>query len=55
VRDELASGRLVSVLDEFHLMDGAVEMRLAYSSRTLLPAKVRAFIEHALSFFDNTH
>jgi hypothetical protein len=36
-------------------MDGAVEMRLAYSSRTLLPAKVRAFIEHASSFFDHPH
>jgi DNA-binding transcriptional LysR family regulator len=55
VGEELASGSLVSVLDEFHLVDGAVEMRLAYSSRTLLPAKVRAFIEHALSFFDNPH
>jgi len=55
VREELASGRLVSVLDEFHLMDNTIEMRLAYSSRSLLPAKVRAFIEHASSFFDDGH
>lgn len=41
VRDELASGKLVSLLDGFEIVDGAIEIRLAYSSRTLLPAKVR--------------
>jgi DNA-binding transcriptional LysR family regulator len=55
VRDELASGRLVSVLEGFPLIDGSIETRLAYSSRTLLPAKVRAFIEHASSFFTQEH
>ena len=34
------------------IVDGAIEIRLAYSSRTLLPAKVRAFIEHAAEFFE---
>ena len=52
VRDELASGKLVSLLDDFEIVDGAIEIRLAYSSRTLLPAKVRAFIEHAAEFFE---
>ena len=52
VRNELASGKLVSLLDDFEIVDGAIEIRLAYSSRTLLPAKVRAFIEHAAEFFE---
>jgi len=49
---ELASGQLVSLLGEFDIVDGAIEIRLAYSTRTLLPAKVRAFIEHATAFFE---
>jgi DNA-binding transcriptional LysR family regulator len=52
VRAELAAGKLVSLLDDFEIVDGAIEIRLAYSSRTLLPAKVRAFIEHASEFFE---
>jgi DNA-binding transcriptional LysR family regulator len=52
VRDELASGKLVTLLDDFEIVDGAIEIRLAYSSRTLLPAKVRVFIEHAAEFFE---
>jgi DNA-binding transcriptional LysR family regulator len=52
IESELASGRLVRVLSDFELVDGAVEIRLAYSNRTLLPAKVRAFIEHATGFYD---
>ena len=49
---ELASGQLVSLLDEFEIVDGAIEIRLAYNTRALLPAKVRAFIEHAAAFFE---
>ncbi|SAL24158.1 LysR family transcriptional regulator [Caballeronia udeis] len=49
---ELASGQLVAILEEFDIVDGAIEIRLAYNSRTLLPAKVRAFIEHAAAFFE---
>ncbi|TKC88642.1 LysR family transcriptional regulator [Trinickia terrae] len=52
VEQELASGRLVRVLADFELIEGAIELRLAYSSRTLQPAKVRAFIEHAAAFFE---
>jgi DNA-binding transcriptional LysR family regulator len=51
VADALASGRLVRLLEEFDLVDGTVELLLAYSSRTLLPAKARAFIDHASGFF----
>jgi len=48
----LASGRLVRLLDGFELADDAIELRLAYVTRTLMPAKVRAFIDHATAFFD---
>lgn len=49
---ELSSGRLVPILEEFELVDGAIEIRLAYNTRTLLPAKVKAFVEHAAAFFE---
>jgi DNA-binding transcriptional LysR family regulator len=49
---ELSSGRLVPLLEEFELVDGVVEIRLAYNTRTLLPAKVRAFVDHAATFFE---
>jgi DNA-binding transcriptional LysR family regulator len=48
---ELASGRLVTLLDDFEVIDPAVDLRLAYNTRTLLPAKVKAFVEHAAEFF----
>ncbi|MGF6904719.1 DNA-binding transcriptional LysR family regulator [Paraburkholderia sp. GAS348] len=51
-QEELASGKLVSILEDFEIIDGEIEIRLAYNSRTLLPAKVRAFVEHAAAFFD---
>lgn len=51
VDKELASGKLVRRLSEFQLIDDSVEIRLAYSNRTLLPAKVRAFVEYAAAFF----
>ena len=50
-REEIAAGRLVTVLDHFPIVNGAIEIRLAYTTRTLLPAKVRAFIDHATGFF----
>jgi DNA-binding transcriptional LysR family regulator len=52
VREEVISGRLVSILEDFTIVDGAVEIRLAYTTRTLLPAKVRVFVEHAAAFFE---
>ncbi|PLZ00911.1 LysR family transcriptional regulator [Burkholderia sp. WAC0059] len=51
VEDALASGRLVAVLDDFEIVDSEIEIRLAYTTRTLLPAKVRAFIDHATAFY----
>jgi DNA-binding transcriptional LysR family regulator len=51
VEGELASGKLVRVLSDFQLVDDSIEIRLAYSNRTLLPAKVRAFIDYAAAFF----
>jgi DNA-binding transcriptional LysR family regulator len=53
VRDELRAGKLVTLLDEFPIVDAQIEIRLAYTTRTLLPAKVRAFIDHATAFFDD--
>lgn len=53
VRTELETGRLVTVLDEYPIVDAQIEIRLAYTTRTLLPAKVRAFIDHATAFFDD--
>jgi DNA-binding transcriptional LysR family regulator len=49
---DIELGRLVTVLDGFEIVDGAIEIRLAYTTRTLLPAKVRAFIDHATGFYD---
>jgi DNA-binding transcriptional LysR family regulator len=51
VNKELASGKLVRLLSDFPLIDDSVDIRLAYSNRTLLPAKVRAFIDYAAAFF----
>jgi DNA-binding transcriptional LysR family regulator len=51
VQQEIASGQLVTLLDPFELVSGAIEIRLAYSTRALLPAKVRAFVDHAADFF----
>ncbi|CAE6808179.1 LysR family transcriptional regulator [Paraburkholderia haematera] len=52
VDQELASGKLVRLLTDFQLVDDSIEIRLAYSNRTLLPAKVRAFIDYAATFFE---
>jgi len=50
VAEEVASGRLVTLLDAYERVDSAIEIRIAYSTRALLPAKVRAFVEHAVRF-----
>jgi len=51
VQDELASGKLVAILQEFEVVDAEIDLRIAYNTRTLLPAKVKAFVEHAAEFF----
>ncbi|SAK58385.1 LysR family transcriptional regulator [Caballeronia hypogeia] len=50
VANEIAQGRLVTLLDAYERVESAIEIRLAYSTRTLLPAKVRTFVEHAARF-----
>jgi DNA-binding transcriptional LysR family regulator len=56
VQEELDAGKLVVLLEEYPLVDTQIEIRLAYTTRTLQPAKVRAFIDHATRFFDGvTH
>ena len=52
VAEELRTGRLVTLLDNYEIVNAAIEIRLAYNTRTLLPAKVRAFIDHATSFYE---
>jgi len=54
VHRELQTGQLVTVLEDFPIVDMQIEIRLAYASRTLLPAKVRAFIDHATEFFSDS-
>ncbi|WP_322003799.1 LysR family transcriptional regulator [Paraburkholderia tropica] len=49
--DDIKTGSLIRLLENFELIDSEVELRLAYLSRTLMPAKVRSFISHASSFF----
>jgi len=51
VEHHIKAGRLVRLLEEFEIADSAAEVRLAYMERALLPAKVRAFIEHTAEFF----
>jgi DNA-binding transcriptional LysR family regulator len=53
LHDDLVAGRLVQVLEDFEPLDSAIEIRLAYLTRTLMPAKVRAFIDHATAFFES--
>ncbi|WP_323123689.1 LysR family transcriptional regulator [Burkholderia alba] len=53
LQNDLAAGRLVPVLEKFKIVDAGTELRLAYSSRMLLPAKVRAFIDHAVNYFED--
>ncbi len=51
VREQLANGQLVQLFEGVEIVDGSIEIRLAYSTRTLLPAKVRSFIDHVSTFF----
>jgi DNA-binding transcriptional LysR family regulator len=52
VEQDIKAGRLVRLLEEFEIADTAAEVRLAYIGRALLPAKVRAFIDHTAEFFE---
>ena len=52
VEDDLREGRLVRLLGDHEILDTAAEVRLAYMSRTMVPARVRAFIDHAVAYFE---
>ncbi|CAB3791290.1 HTH-type transcriptional regulator PgrR [Paraburkholderia ultramafica] len=52
VEQDIKAGRLVRLLEDFEIADTAAEVRLAYIGRALLPAKVRAFIDHTAEFFE---
>lgn len=54
IQTEISQGRLVRLLGGYEIKDGAIEVRLAYNTRTLMPAKVRVFIDHATEFFAKT-
>lgn len=51
VEEELKDGRLVRLLEDYELVDGAIELRLAYSNRKFMPAKVRAFVDYATAYY----
>jgi DNA-binding transcriptional LysR family regulator len=53
IEQELKDGRLVQVIPDYELIDGSVELRLAYSNRKFVPAKVRAFVDYAIAFYEN--
>ncbi|HEY3597853.1 MAG TPA: LysR family transcriptional regulator [Paraburkholderia sp.] len=51
IRDDLASGALVRLLDTHRVNDGARHFSIVYSSRRQLTAKVRTFIDFAVGFY----
>lgn len=52
VESDLAAGRLVRLLEGYRMAEHAVEIRLAYVNRTLVPARLRAFIDFAVTYFE---
>ncbi|MEX3900682.1 hypothetical protein [Paraburkholderia sp. BR10954] len=52
VAQDIKVGRLIRLPEGFEIVDTAAEVRLAYIGRTLLPTKVRAFIDHSAEFFE---
>ncbi|MGF6305056.1 MULTISPECIES: LysR family transcriptional regulator [Paraburkholderia] len=52
VGKELDDGRLVQLLPDFEVVSAQAELRLAYRDRSLMTAKVRAFIDYVTSYFD---
>lgn len=49
VRDDVHDGRLVRLLGDYRLPNSAFQ--IVYASRQYLPAKVRTFIDHLVSWF----
>jgi DNA-binding transcriptional LysR family regulator len=53
IEEELRDGRLMAVLDDYEFVDSDIQLRLAYSDRKFMPAKVRAFVDYAAAFYDD--
>jgi DNA-binding transcriptional LysR family regulator len=51
VRDDVRNGHLVCLLDDYRLPGR--ELQIVYASRQHLPAKMRTFIDHLVSWFGN--
>lgn len=51
IDQEIKDGLLVRLLGDYELVDSDIEVRLAYSDRKFMPAKVRAFVDYAISYF----
>ncbi|WP_280530698.1 LysR family transcriptional regulator [Paraburkholderia sacchari] len=52
VANDMRIGTLTQVLSDFHIENDDVTIKLVYQGRELLPGKVRAFIDFAVSHFD---
>ena len=52
ISKELDDGKLVRLLPGFELVNGPVDLLLAYRDRSLMTAKVRAFVDYATSHFE---
>lgn len=48
VQDDLASGRLVAVMQDWQLP--TLTMNIAYQNRERLPAKIRVFTDHLVNY-----
>ena len=51
-RQEIRSGKLVEILTDFEIENGEIDLRIAYSSRSFLPAKTRAFIDFSSTYIE---
>ncbi|MGF6770598.1 DNA-binding transcriptional LysR family regulator [Paraburkholderia sp. GAS199] len=52
VAQEIREGRLIRLLSDYDLVGSDIDVRLAYSDRKFMPAKVRVFVDYAISYFN---
>ena len=50
IRDDVEAGRLVTFLEDYELDD--LGIYAVYAHREQLPAKIRAFIDHLVDYFE---
>jgi len=55
IEDEIKDGSLVRLFADYQLVDSDVELRLVYSNRKFMPAKVRAFVDYAVLYYQVAH